>query len=127
MVPPIQAPPSIICLSTGKVALITAGIAIIIIAVNTNDKPTARVNSSFLARQAEAAAIAADTPQTDMSEQITAFKRFDGMATIFCPNQYVISQTVGVTTQATKIPAVPIVIIFSNKILAPNRTKPVLM
>ena len=42
--------------------------------VNTRESPTARVSSSFLALHALAVAMAADTPQTDMSAEMVMFR-----------------------------------------------------
>jgi uncharacterized membrane protein YadS len=49
----------------------TIGIKTIISTVKIKVIPTARVNSSFLARHAPAVAIAAETPQTDVAAAIT--------------------------------------------------------
>jgi hypothetical protein len=56
-------------------------------AVNTMDRPMARVNSGFFALQAAAVAIAAETPQTDMSAEIVMFKVFDGILMNLWPTQ----------------------------------------
>jgi len=47
----------------------------------------ASVSSSFLARQAAAVAMAAETPHTDMSAEMVMFSVLDGILTIFWPNQ----------------------------------------
>ena len=52
---------------------------------------------------------------------------FEGIFSIFWPNRYVVTSTIGVTTQATKIPGMPMVTILPNRISAPSSTKPVLM
>ena len=82
MVPPIQAPPRI---SGSPIALITAGMTIIIMAVKTSDRPIESVNSSFLARQAAAVAMAAEVPQTDISAEITTLRVLDGIFMTFWP------------------------------------------
>ncbi len=83
-VPPIQAPASTWCMPT---PLAIAGKRNIMIATKTMDRPMASVSSSFLARQAAAQAIAADTPDTDISAEMVMFNSLDGILTNFCPNQ----------------------------------------
>ncbi len=80
MVPPIQAAPSTVGISRAR---ITLGITTIMIAVKTRERPTARVSSSFLARHAAAVAMAADTPQTDMSAEMVMFSVLDCRPTTF--------------------------------------------
>ena len=75
------------CLSTGKLDLITAGMTIIMMEVKTRERPTESVSSSFLALQAAAVAMAAETPQTLMSEQMVALRRLDWILRTFWPNQ----------------------------------------
>ena len=53
--------------------------AIIMMAVKTRERPMDRVNSSFLARQAAAVAMAAEVPQTDMSAEMTMFRVLEGI------------------------------------------------
>ena len=97
------------------------------ITVKISDMPTASVSSSFLARAAAAAAIAADTPHTEVAAAITMTS--DGLA-IFStrvPNRYMKMMTVGVTTQATNKPGTPRRRTLPNRISAPSSTRPVLM
>ena len=54
--------------------------------VKASDRPIASDSSSFFARQAAAVAMAAETPQTDMSAQITMFSDRDGIRSTRCPN-----------------------------------------
>jgi hypothetical protein len=61
------------------------GITIIMMEVNINERPTARVSSSFFALQAAAVAMAAETPQTDMSAETVIFRVFEGILMTFCP------------------------------------------
>ena len=56
-------------------------------AVKIMDRPMARVSSSFLALQAAAVAMAAETPQTDMSAEMVMFRVLDCIFRIFWPNQ----------------------------------------
>ena len=63
------------------------GIATIISTVKASERPIARDNSSFLARQAAAVAIAAETPQTDMSAEITMQRDREGIRITCTPNQ----------------------------------------
>lgn len=60
-----------------------AGNAIIMIAVKVRERPTARVSSSFFARQAAAVAIAAEVPQTDISAEIVMFRVLDSIFNTF--------------------------------------------
>jgi len=66
-------------------ALIKAGMATIMTAVKTSESPTARVSSSFLALQAAAVAMAAETPQTDMSAEMVMLRVLDGIFTTIWP------------------------------------------
>ena len=66
-------------------AVITAGMTTIMMTVNESDSPIASDSSSFFALQAAAVAIAADTPHTDMSAEITMFSEGDGIFSTFCP------------------------------------------
>jgi hypothetical protein len=66
-------------------ALMKMGITTIIMAVKTRLSPTARVSSSFLARQAAAVAMAAETPQTLMSALIVMLRVLEGIFTTVCP------------------------------------------
>jgi hypothetical protein len=66
-------------------ALMKAGMAIIMMAVKTRDRPMDRVSSSFLARQAAAVAMAAETPQTDMSAEMTMLRVLEGIFSTFWP------------------------------------------
>jgi len=107
--------------------LIPSGMKNIIRTVKISVMPTPRVRSSFLARQAAAVAIAADTPQTEvaLAMMIASFLFF-----IF--NQRVAKMnmkmtTTGVTIQATINPGGPRERIFPNRISAPRSTRPVLM
>ena len=84
MVLPIQAPARISGMPT---SLAKAGWATMQMAVKTMDRPMASVSSSFLARQAAAVAMAAETPQTDMSAEMVMFSVLEGILTIFWPNQ----------------------------------------
>ena len=95
--------------------------------VKISDMPTASVSSSFLARAAAAAAIAADTPHTEVAAAITMTS--DGLA-IFStrvPNWYMKMMTVGVTNQATNKPGIPRLRTLPNRISAPRSTRPVLI
>ncbi len=74
------------------------------ITVKNNEMLIANDSSSFLARQLAAVAIAAETPHTDMSALITMFSERLGIFRMRVPNQYVVINTIGVTTQATKMP-----------------------
>src|SRR6056297_1048136 len=124
IVPPSQAPPSTSSMPTN---LITAGNTIIMITVKDSDMPIARDNSSFLALHAAAVAIAAETPHTDMSAEITIFNDGEEIFSTFWPKINVLINTIGVTTQATKMPGTPST---NNRLIntsAPNNTKPVLM
>ena len=49
--------------------------------------PMASDSSSFFARQAAAVAMAADTPQTDISAEITIFSEREGIRSSRWPNQ----------------------------------------
>ena len=69
------------------IGLIAIGMTTIMIAVNRIEIPTDKVSSSFLARQAAAAAIAADTPLTDISAETVMFSSLDSILTTFWPNQ----------------------------------------
>ncbi len=91
------------------------------------DKPTAVVSSSLLALQAAAVAMAADTPQTDMSALIVMLRVLEPILSTFWPNQNVVINTTGVTIQATKIPGRPIASILPNNTSAPSMMSPVLM
>ena len=104
-----------------------AGRATIMMAVKVMDRPRARVSSSFLARHAAAAAMAAEVPHTDMSAEMVMFKVGEAILRTFWPKMKVVMSTMGVTTHATKIPAVPMAMILSNRISAPRSTRPVLM
>jgi hypothetical protein len=75
-VPPIHAPPI-----TGPIpeARTTIGWTTIDTTVKISDSPIASDSSSFFARQAAAVATAAETPQTDISAEITIFNEGDGM------------------------------------------------
>ena len=59
--------------------------ATIMMAVNTMERPTDRVSSSFLARQAAATAIAAEVPHTDMSAEMVMFRVLEGIFRTFWP------------------------------------------
>ena len=61
--------------------------ATIIITVKKSDRPIASVSSSFFARQAAAVAIAAETPQTDMSAETTMQSDRDGILRRCTPAQ----------------------------------------
>ena len=76
-------------------ALISAGRAIIMIAVNARERPTERVSSSFFARQAAAVAMAAEVPHTDMSAEMTMFSVLEGIFRIFWPKMKVLISTMG--------------------------------
>ena len=104
IVPPIQAPPRTELIPTAR---ITAGITTIMMTVNESDSPMASDNSSFLALQAAAVAIAAETPHTDMSAEITMFSEGDGIRSTRCPKTYVEINTTGVTTHETNTPGNP--------------------
>ena len=106
---------------------IMAGIAIIMMTVNESDMPMASDNSSFFALQAAAVAMAADTPQTDMSAAITIFSDGDSIRSTLWPNQKVVTSTIGVTTQATQIPGTPNVSSLLKSTSAPSSTSPVLI
>ena len=100
---------------------------IIISTVKISVMPTPRVSSSFLAREAAATAMAADTPQTDVA---AAMMITSGLLTIFStrvPKSHMKMITVGVTIQATIRPGMPMLRILPNRISAPSSTSPVLM
>jgi hypothetical protein len=59
----------------------------IMTAVKASEMPMASDSSSFFARQAAAVAMAAETPQTDISAEITMFSDRDGMRSSRWPNQ----------------------------------------
>ena len=82
MVPPIHAPPRMGGMPT---ALMKRGITTIMMEVKMSESPTARVSSSFFARHAAAVAIAAETPQTDMSAEIVMLSVFEGIFSTFWP------------------------------------------
>ena len=123
-VPPIQAPPRISGMPT---QLMKAGMATIMMAVKVRDRPMDRVSSSFLARQAAAVAMAAEVPHTDMSAEMTMFRVREGILSTFWPKMKVLMSTMGVTTQATKMPGIPMARILWNSTSAPSSTRPVLM
>ena len=97
------------------------------IAVKVRESPTERVSSSFFARQAAAVAMAAEVPHTDISAEMTMFRVLEGIFSTFCPKMKVEISTMGVTTQATKIPGTPMARILPKSTSAPSRTRPVLM
>ena len=57
----------------------SGGIATIMSTVKKSESPIASESSSFFARQAAPVAIAAETPQTDMSADTTMQSDFDGI------------------------------------------------
>ena len=71
--------------------------------------------------------MAAETPQTDMSAEITMFKLGESIFRTRCPNQKVLMSTTGVTIQEVKIPGGPSATSLLNKTSAPRSTKPNLM
>ncbi len=124
MVPPIQAPPRTGSMPTQAMNI---GMKIIISTVKISVMPTARVSSSFLARDAAATAMAAETPQTEVA---AAMMITSGLLTIFrtrVPKSHMKMITVGVTIQATISPGTPMLRILPNRISAPSSTRPVLM
>ena len=95
-----------------------AGMVTIMMAVKVRDRPMDRVSSSFLARQAAAVAMAAEVPHTDMSEEMVMFRVAEGILRTFWPKMKVVMSTMGVTTQATKMPGVPMATILCPSRLA---------
>ena len=124
IVPPSQAPPRTLLMPMARMAI---GITTIMITVKVRDRPIASDSSERLALHAAAVAIAADTPQTDMSAEITMFNVGEAIRRIRCPNQNVPTRTIGVTTQATNMPGNPKANKRPTRISAPSRTRPVLM
>jgi hypothetical protein len=84
IVPPSQAPPTIGSIPAQRM---NGGIATIIATVNNSDSPIASDSSSFFALQAAPVAIAAETPHTDMSAEITMQSDFEGIFIQWTPNQ----------------------------------------
>ncbi len=66
---------------------ITAGWITIITAVKTSERVIASEISSFFARQAAPVAMAAETPHTAISAEITMLSDGDSILRIFCPNR----------------------------------------
>ncbi len=124
IVPPSQAPPSTLLMPKARMAI---GITTIMITVKTSDSPIASDSSERLALQAAAVAIAAETPQTDISAEITMLSVGDPIRRIRCPNQNVPIRTIGVTTQDTNTPGNPNASKRPNRTSAPSSTRPVLM
>ena len=63
------------------------GMATIMNTVKKSESPIASDSSSFRARHAAPVAIAAETPQTDMSADTTMQSDRDGIASTWTPNQ----------------------------------------
>ena len=104
MVPPIQAPPTS---GSSPIAVITGGITTIMITVKNSDRAIVSEISSFFARQAAPTAIAAETPQTDMSAESVMQSDRDGTRRMWAPNRYVATRTTGVTIHAVMMPGNP--------------------
>ena len=85
------------------------------------------MSSSFLARAAAAVAMAAEVPHTDISAEMTMFRVREGILSTFWPKMKVEISTIGVTTQATKMPGMPMAMILWKSTSAPSRTRPILM
>ncbi len=124
IVPPIQAPPTI---GSRPSQPMSGGITTIMITVKNSDSPIASESSSFRARQAAPVAIAADTPQTDMSAETTMHRDLEGILSRCTPHQYVLTSTIGVTTHDVSSPGRPSSSRRLNSTSAPKITRPVLM
>ena len=85
-------------------ALIPSGINTIISTVNIKDRPIANVKSFFLAPEAAAAAIAADTPHTEVAVAITITIGLETIFRNFVPKIHMKIITIGVTNQAIARP-----------------------
>ena len=83
-------------------ALMMIGINTIINTVNIRDKPIAKVKSFFLAPEAAAAAIAADTPHTEVAVAITITIGLDTIFKNLVPKIHM--KIIGVTNQAIARP-----------------------
>ena len=124
IVPPSHAPPTI---GSMPACRMKGGMATIIATVKASDRPMASDSSSFFALQAAPVAIAADTPHTDMSAEITMHSDFDGIFITRTPNQYVATSTIGVTTQLVSNPGRPSSSSRLKSTSAPKTTRPALM
>src|SRR5690606_7209014 len=124
MVPPIQAAPTS---GSNPIKRMKAGMTTIINTVNNREMVMATPTSSFLAPLAAPAAIAAETPQTEVAQVRVMLNSLLSSFRILSPNQNMTKTTIGVTTQATIKPGRPKARIRLKRISQPKKTKPVLI